>query len=542
MSSMLNDAASTNKRWGMVVDLNRCVGCQTCTIACKQTNDTPPGVQWRKVIDVETGAFPDVQRLFMVTGCQHCDEPPCVPVCPTGATTKRADGIVAIDYDQCIGCAYCVVSCPYQARTLIHNDAGYYGEKTKQENATAHPERLGVAQKCTFCQPKVDEGLAKGLKPGIDLEATPACAASCIAQAINFGDFNDKESNVSVLARDHSTMRLNEYVGTDPQIKYLYTTPAVKGRDLTKEPFTQAEESLRDPANPVVGSLQKFWDWRAAMNWIFGGIGSGLLAFSMILIVADVIPMTMAKNLILCSLTSISIGLFFVFLKIGRKLRFWRAVLRPQTSWMTRELYVVAVLFPVTLYSAVNPHRFSLMLSGLLGLSFLYCQAMILFKARGIPAWRSREIPWMIFCSGLLEGLGFLQIILGLQGYPLNQSLTMLSAVILICVSLILWVRYSMKKDEPFPPLAMSVIRVTSPFLFTLGAMMIGALIYGLFTMDSVFGISILFGSLAIIYGMLWKYRVIVKAGYFNGLSYNFASKRFWRLRINIIDWRPVEG
>ena len=101
-------------RYGMVVDLNRCVGCQTCTIACKHHNDTPPGVQWRRVLDVEQGEYPNVERLFLVTGCQHCAEPPCVPVCPTGATRQRADGLVTMDYDTCIGCGYCAVACPYQ--------------------------------------------------------------------------------------------------------------------------------------------------------------------------------------------------------------------------------------------------------------------------------------------------------------------------------------------------------------------------------------------------------------------------------------------
>ena len=526
MSSDLKETTDAKKRWGMVVDLNRCVGCQTCTIACKQTNDTPPGVQWRKVIDIETGAFPDVQRLFMVTGCQHCDEPPCVPVCPTGATTKREDGIVAIDYDQCIGCAYCVVSCPYQARTLIHKDAGYYGEKTKQENATSHPERLGVAQKCTFCQPKVDEGLAKGLKPGIDLEATPACAASCIAQAINFGDFNDKESNVSVLSRENSTMRLNEYLGTDPQIKYLYTTPTVKGRDLSQKPFTQTEESLRDPASPVVGSLQQFWDWRAAMNWVFGGMGSGLLALTVIFAVVDLIPMDIAKNLILYSLASISVGLFFVFLKIGRKLRFWRAILRPQTSWMTRELYVVAALFPVSLFAAVNPQSLTLILSGLLSASFLFCQSMILYKARGIPAWRAIHIPWMIFFGGLLEGFGLLQIFLELHGSYLDQKLTFICGSALLLMSSSLWYRYISQGDKHLPPLAMSVLRSISPILYGLVMLMFGELVYGWLVSEHGHYLFTLFGLVVIGYGFLWKFSVIVRASYFNGLSYSFAPQR----------------
>ena len=130
------DGTPTTPRWGMVVDINRCVGCQTCTIACKHANDTPPGVQWRRVLDVERGAFPDVERLFLVTGCQHCAEPSCVPVCPTGATRQRADGLVTMDYDTCIGCGYCAVSCPYQARTIVHDAKFYYGGPTRQEEQT----------------------------------------------------------------------------------------------------------------------------------------------------------------------------------------------------------------------------------------------------------------------------------------------------------------------------------------------------------------------------------------------------------------------
>ncbi|RPH58574.1 MAG: 4Fe-4S dicluster domain-containing protein, partial [Burkholderiales bacterium] len=261
-------------RWGMVVDLNRCVGCQTCTIACKHANDTTPEVQWRRVLDVEQGTFPDVQRLFLVVGCQHCAEPPCVPVCPTGATRQREDGLVTMDYEVCIGCAYCAVSCPYQARTIVHEPKGYYaGVTTLQEEATAHPERIRVAQKCTFCQGRIETGLARGLTPGVDPEATPACAASCISQAIQFGDFNDPLSQVSRLVSEQPSVQLNAGLGTDPQIRYLYTTPAVPGRDAAPD---ADEDRLADPANPMVGSLQKFWDWRAALNWIFGGIGTGL--------------------------------------------------------------------------------------------------------------------------------------------------------------------------------------------------------------------------------------------------------------------------
>ncbi len=218
-------------RWGMAVDINRCVGCQTCTIACKHANDTTPGVQWRSVLDVETGSFPDVERLFLVTGCQHCAEPSCVPVCPTGATKQRADGLVTMDYELCIGCASCAVACPYLARTIVHRPSSYFEEETVQERFVAHDERRGVAQKCTFCIDRVDDGLAAGLTPGIDPEASPACAASCIASAITFGDYNDPQSPVSKLTSEHDYFQMHGDLGNDPQIKYLYQTPRVPGRD-----------------------------------------------------------------------------------------------------------------------------------------------------------------------------------------------------------------------------------------------------------------------------------------------------------------------
>jgi len=115
-------------RYVMIADLRRCVGCQTCTASCKETNGTPPGVQWRRVLDLEAGEYPDVSRVFVPTGCQHCDERPCMEVCPSTATAKRKDGIVTIDYDICIGCGYCAISCPYEARYKVdHADFAYGG-------------------------------------------------------------------------------------------------------------------------------------------------------------------------------------------------------------------------------------------------------------------------------------------------------------------------------------------------------------------------------------------------------------------------------
>ncbi len=222
-------------RWAMVADLRRCVGCQTCTASCKHANATPPGVQWRRVLDMEMGEYPDVQRAFVPVGCQHCDDPPCMDVCPTTATRKRADGIVTIDYDLCIGCAYCAVACPYQARYKTERPTFAYGRAMANETKRRDDARLGVATKCTFCVERIDAGIAKGQTPGVDPEATPACVNACIAQALAFGDLDDPASNVSQLLAENQHFRMHEELGTGPGFYYLWDAaddvPAADDRD-----------------------------------------------------------------------------------------------------------------------------------------------------------------------------------------------------------------------------------------------------------------------------------------------------------------------
>ena len=209
-------------RWAMIADLRRCVGCQTCTAACKQANATPPGVQWRRVLDMEVGEYPEVKRAFVPVGCMHCEDPPCMHVCPTTATRKRPDGIVTIDYDLCIGCAYCAVACPYQARYKTDVAVYAYGEATEAEEKRFDARRLGVATKCTFCVDRIDSGLATNLTPGIDPEATPACVNSCIAGALHFGDVEDPDSNVAQLLAENQHFRMHEELGTGPGFYYLW--------------------------------------------------------------------------------------------------------------------------------------------------------------------------------------------------------------------------------------------------------------------------------------------------------------------------------
>jgi len=206
--------------WGMVVDLGRCVGCQTCTLACKMENGLPPGTLWRTVLDVESGVYPAVRRTFVPLTCMHCADPPCRDACPTTATKVRDDGIVWIDNALCIGCGSCVVACPYEARHLVPTERYYFGAATPPELATYDRSRVGICTKCHFCAHKLDQAPA-GAVPGRDPAYTPSCASSCIANAIVFGDLEDPNSEVTHQHQSPRGFRLLEHLGTKPAVVYL---------------------------------------------------------------------------------------------------------------------------------------------------------------------------------------------------------------------------------------------------------------------------------------------------------------------------------
>ncbi|HYA59512.1 MAG TPA: 4Fe-4S dicluster domain-containing protein, partial [Burkholderiaceae bacterium] len=183
-------------------------------------------VQWRRVLDIESGEFPDVRRSFVPVSCMHCANPPCEEVCPTTATKKRADGLVTIDYELCIGCANCVMACPYEARSIVHESRYAYGkEPIASEVAHCDPARLGVATKCTFCRDRLDQAAVTGQVPGVDPEVTPACVNACISGAMHFGDVADPGSNVSQLLAETSHFRMHEELGTDPAVYYIWNQP-----------------------------------------------------------------------------------------------------------------------------------------------------------------------------------------------------------------------------------------------------------------------------------------------------------------------------
>jgi Fe-S-cluster-containing dehydrogenase component len=212
-------AGASDHIWAMIIDQGKCEGCGYCTLACRAHNDVAPEISWNRVI---VASEINGKKIFLARPCMHCEEAPCVDVCPVGASYHRSDGIVMMDYDRCIGCRYCEIACPYGARAF--NWQAFTGDNpaVPEWGQPEIPRRpRGVVEKCSFCYHRIDRGLAVGLEPGIDPEATPACVVACPVGGRFFGDLNDPESEVSKILETYPTYRLREDLGTGPRVYYI---------------------------------------------------------------------------------------------------------------------------------------------------------------------------------------------------------------------------------------------------------------------------------------------------------------------------------
>lgn len=204
----------------MVIDLLRCIGCHACTYACKVENSTGRGVFWTLVFDYERGKYPNVIRGFLPILCMHCEKGPCKQVCPSGATYKRMDGIMAIDQNKCISCKACMVACPYHVR--FQNPEG------SKEEAEDHPRQKrailrqpSTIEKCNFCKDRIERGIAHGMAPGVEWEANPACVNACPVNARTFGNLDDPNSEISRLISSQKGEVLYGEFGTSPSVFYI---------------------------------------------------------------------------------------------------------------------------------------------------------------------------------------------------------------------------------------------------------------------------------------------------------------------------------
>ncbi len=203
--------ADSRKRWGMLIDTNKCEnGCNDCVTACQQENGWGAAssdeslsrdsqkAQWVRIVNIrdkQTGFENSVPVM-----CQHCANPACVDVCPTGASHQRVDGVVLVDKHICIGCRYCMMACPYKARSFIH-------ESLHQQKGHA-PRGKGTVESCTLCVHRVDHG------------GQPACVESCRNGAMIFGDLNDPNSEISHALKQASSTQIRADLGLEPGVHY----------------------------------------------------------------------------------------------------------------------------------------------------------------------------------------------------------------------------------------------------------------------------------------------------------------------------------
>lgn len=204
-------------RYGFAIDTKRCIGCHTCSVACRIENNLPTGMWWNRALtdggtemDTPKGIFPDVTMSYVTVACQHCENPACVKVCPVGATYKDAEtGVVRQDYDKCIGCRMCMSACPYTGVRSFNWEDPQYSVEFAVGDAEVPAHQKHTVEKCTFCYQRISKG------------ETPACMDLCPARARHWGDLDDPQSEIAQLVASRRYEQLLEDKGTKPSVYYL---------------------------------------------------------------------------------------------------------------------------------------------------------------------------------------------------------------------------------------------------------------------------------------------------------------------------------
>ena len=222
------------RRWGIVIDLDRCTGCQACVVACHAENNVPVvgeqeavrgrTMHWIRIERYWEGDYPNVKARFMPVLCQQCSQAPCEPVCPVFATYHNGEGLNAQIYNRCIGTRFCGSACPYKVRMFNWFRPEFPEPLGEQLNPDVSERSRGVIEKCTFCIQRLRRAELDASAAGLPLEdgdVQPACVQSCPSSALIFGDMNDPQSQVSRLALSRRAFRLLEVLGTDPAVIYL---------------------------------------------------------------------------------------------------------------------------------------------------------------------------------------------------------------------------------------------------------------------------------------------------------------------------------
>lgn len=423
------------KNYGFIIDNRRCIGCHACTVACKSEHSVPVGVNRTWVKYIEKGVFPDSRRLFSVMRCNHCDDAPCVEICPVTALYRREDGIVDFDNRRCIGCKACMQACPY--------DALYIDPQTH------------TAAKCNYCAHRIDVGLE------------PACVVVCPTQAIISGDLNDPDSRISKLKSRHQVTARKVEKGTQPALFYIDGDVAsldplateVNSENLwgqqnrgvaqhvdpaendSRHPLDRLGDwlSLGETNNTISNTVQSIreslastprrvydapqkgvtWGWQVTAYLWTKGIAAGAVMVSTAAtffgLIADRPGLHLLAAMIGLIFLALTGGLLTIDLEQPR--RFLYVLLRPQwRSWLVRGAYIITafgLLLPIYAGLAILGWSSGLIncVVFLAGLATAVYTAFLFAQAKGRDYWQSPVLPFQMFAHSVLLGAGVLAIL-----------------------------------------------------------------------------------------------------------------------------------
>jgi len=419
-------------RYGFVIDNRRCIGCHSCTVACKTENRVPLGVNRTWVKYVEKGRFPHVRRVFQVTRCNHCEKPPCVEICPVSAMFQRRDGIVDFNSGRCIGCKACMQACPYDA---IYVD----------------PERNTTA-KCHLCGHRIEVGLE------------PACAVVCPQRAIVAGDLDDPDSEAAQLvAREAVHVRKPEQ-GTGPKVYYIDADESTLVPTAARhESFYMWSERNRqvhgggatyDPGSPFLqkDTLAAYdvahdrpWDWQVPVYFWMKSVGSGLLVVPALGLALGHMSLNPLRDVVLSTLALIFIAATVVLLvsDLSRKDRFLKVLTSAQwKSWLSKGaffLVLYSALCAALLLGTITGHailcRFLLWLTVLTGVGVAGYTAFLFGQCEGRDLWQSPLLPVHLVVQAVLVSAAVLMFLpSSLGATPRSQFL----AIVALSITLVL--------------------------------------------------------------------------------------------------------
>lgn len=445
-------------RYGFVIDQDRCIGCHACTVACKEEHNVAVGVFRTWVKYIEKGEFPDVSRHFAVLRCNHCDNAPCVEICPTTALFRRPDGIVDFDNSRCIGCKSCMQACPY--------DALYIDPKSN------------TAAKCNYCAHRVETGLE------------PACVIVCPAQAIIPGDLDDPTSRISRTVTAQKVMARKPDKGTRPKLFYVGVDgDLLEPATLTSErAYLWSERRPDDDTYEVGGSNGTAaipggarvvydvahpapWGGKAALYLWTKSISAGaLMVAAMLTTLLGVDDLTTNIVSPLAALIFTGLTSLILIADLKRPDRFYYLLTKPNfSSWLVWGCYILMAYSAAAtawLGCAIFIHRVPTMLaviSAVLGIATAGYTAFLFAQAKGRELWQSSLFLWHLIVQALIAGSALLMIVgIVIGAASISYLAAMLAASIVLGFAMVLGELY-------LPPISEDVRRAAE--LITGGAL-----------------------------------------------------------------------